>query len=212
MATYLTPAAPAESTGFLMKAETAVKVGTGRLWASLEHTSWVYSTYGASIGLQAGQSEQLGILAELTFTHTPSFEPLEAFNMTDDPLYEVTGEETTVSVEIREFKPTTIRNAIGTGSMYELGNERVITFGGGCSMVRRPYCLEFDNEACLAPTSENITNGVSGGAVTLYDAFVSSGLEWALNAKEGNTVGLELQALPVTTLSRGNRLGNIYLF
>lgn len=210
--TYLTPCTVTNTSGLLMRAETCILVGTARLYDALEVSSWTYATYEASIGLQAGQSFNLGIIAELTWSHTPTFEALEAYNMSDDPLYEVTGEETMVSVTIREFNVNMLELAIGTGTRYDLGNEAVITFGGGCTMLRRPYSFEFLNESCHAPSSQDISLGITGGAITIYDGFVSSGIEWAMAAKEGNTVPLEITALPVTARSRGNRLGVLYVY
>jgi len=210
--TYLTPCTATPTAELLMKPETCIKVGTERLYGSLEVASWTYATYEASIGLQAGKSFALGIIAELTWTHQPSFEALEAYNLTDDPLYEVTGEETMVSVTIREFNPDMLELAIGTGARYDLGNEAIITFGGGCQMLRRPYSLEFMNESCFAPTAQNVSLGITGGAIVLYDAFVQSGIEWAMSAKEGSTIPLEIVALPVTERARGNRLGVLYVY
>ena len=210
--TYLTPCTASPTTGLLMKAETCILVGTERLYDALEVTSWTYATYEASIGLQAGKSFNLGIIAELTWSHKPTFEALEAYNMSDDPLYEVTGEETMVSVTIREFNVGMLELAMGTGARYDLGSEAIITFGGGCQMLRRPYSFEFVNESCFAPTSQDVDLGITGGSITLYDAFVQSGIEWAMAAKEGNTVPLEIQALPVTERARSNRLGVLYLY
>lgn len=210
--TYITPTSPSATAGMLTQAETAVLLGSQRLYDSLEHTSWTYITYEISIGLKAGQSTQLGLITDLTFSHKPSFEPLEAFNMSDDPLYQVTGEETMASITVAEFKPDAIEVAIGTGARYDLGNEVVFSIGSGCNMLRRPYSFEFVNAGCYAPASEDINVGISGGAITLYDAFVQSGVEWAMNAKEGNTIPLEIQALPVADRARGNRLGSIYLY
>ncbi len=210
--TYLTPCTPTTTTGLLMKSETCILVGTARLYEALEVASWTYATYEVSIGLQGGKSFNLGIIAELTWSHKPTFEALEAYNMSDDPLYEVTGEETMVSVTIRQFSVSMLELAIGTGARYDLGAESIITFGGGCNMLRRPYSFEFLNESCFAPSSQDVSLGITGGAIVLYDAFVTSGIEWAMAAKEGNTVPLEIQALPVVARARGNRLGVLYLF
>ncbi len=210
--TYITPCTTTITSALLMRAETCIKVGSQRLYDSLETTSWTYLTYEASIGLKAGQAFNLGVIAELTWSHKPTYEPLEAYNLSDDPLYEVNGEETLISVTIREFNVNTLHLAIGTGARYDLGVESIITFGGGCQILRRPWSLEFMNESCFAPTAQDVSLGITGGAITLYDAFVQSGIEWAMAAKEGNTIPLEIQALPVLERARGNRLGVLYLF
>ena len=208
--TYLTPCSTTATSAMLVKPETCIQVGTARLYGALEVTSFTYLTYGISIGLSA--SFQLGILADLTFSHKPEYAAIESYNVGDDSLYEVTGEETTLTVEIRQFDSRMLELAIGTGSRIVLGDEAVIPFGGGCNMLRRPYSLEFVNASCFAPTSQDVTLGITGGATTLYDCFIQSGLEWAMNAKETNTVPLEMQALPVLERTRGRRLGSLYLW
>lgn len=210
--TYLTVPSITTTEAMLVQPETAVLVGTSRLYGALDVTSWTYATYGISIGLEAGNSYQLGIVSEVTFTHAPEFEPIETGNTTDNELYTVTGEETTLSVDIFEFDRRTVEIALGTGTKIETGDEAIIPFGGGCNMLRRPWSLQFTNGHCSAPTAQDIALGVSGGAITLYDAFVQSGLEWALNAKETNTASLELMALPVMERTKGYRIGNVYLY
>jgi hypothetical protein len=212
MATYYTPAAPTITAGFFLQAESAIRVGTGNLYESLEHTSWAYQQYESSIGLKAGQSFEIGAVNDLTWAYEPEYEPVETYNLAANSVYQVTGEETRLTVEIFEFHPKTLEMALGTGSMYELGNERVYTYGVGCTMRSRPVSVEFTNGACDAPTSDNINNGISGGVLTIYDAFISAGLEWALAARENNTVSLEFTAKPVTARARGNRLGSLYLY
>jgi hypothetical protein len=209
--TYLTPTAPVATTTMLMKPETAVLVGTANQYGSLETSSWVYATYGVSIGLSA--SFQMGILSELTFAHVPAFEAVESYNVTDNSVYEVTGEETTATVGIRQFDYRVIELALGTGTRIMLGAaEAVYPFGGGCTMIQRPYSLEFTNESCSAPSAQDITVGITGGCITLYDCFISSGLEWAMTAKEGSAVTLELTALPILARVRGRRLGCLYIY
>ena len=212
MGTYYTPSSPTVTAGFFVKPEGAIKVGTQTLYGSLETTSWTYTTYEASIGLQAGKSFELGQVNDLSWQHQPEFEPVEGFNVSDDPVYQVTGEETMVTVEIYEFHPAILELAVGTGTRYTLGSEELLTFGGGCSIRSRPISVEFINVSCDKPTSADISNGVSGGVLTIYDAFISNGIEWSMSAKEYNTVSFEFTARPVLARSVGNRLGNLYLF
>lgn len=210
--TYLTVPSVTTTEAKLVQPESAILVGTSRLYGALETTSWTYSTYGISIGLAAGQSYQLGIVSEVTFSHAPEFEPVETGNTSDNEIYSVSGEETTLSVDIFEFDRRTVELALGTGTRIEIGSEAIIPFGGGCNMLRRPWSVQFTNGHCSAPSAQDISLGVSGGAITLYDAFVQSGLEWTLAAKETNTASLELMALPVLERTKGYRLGNIYLY
>jgi hypothetical protein len=213
MSTYLTPASPTVATGFLLQPESRVLLGTEYLHGSLEVSSWTYLTYTASIGLQAGKGLDLGMVESLGFSHVPTFEAVESANLQSSSVWVLTGEETTLSIGVRQFSPTVIFQALGTGTQYVLGTEQVMTFGGKCDMQTRPLTIEFTNIACGAPSSEDIASGVSGGALTLYNTFVSSGLPWDdINAGSLNTLALEFQVLPVLALALGNRLGNMYWF
>jgi len=210
--TYYTVSAPTVTAGFFVKPESQMRIGTTSLYGSLDVTSWAYSTYEASIGLQAGTSFDVGQVADLSWSHKPDFAAVEGFNVGDDSIWEVQGEETMCSVEIQQLDPRLFELAVGTGSYYSLGLERLITFGGGCQMKNRPLSIEWVNDSCNAPSSQDASSGISGGVVTLYDCFISSGLEWSMNAKENNTISLEFQARPVLARSRGNRLGSYYIY
>jgi len=210
--TYVTPSAPTVSAGFFLKPEGAIRVGTLPLYDALEVSSWTYTTYEASIGLQDGKSFELGQVNDLTYQHSPEFEEVEGFNLSDNAIYQVTGEETMVTVEIYEFHPEILELAIGTGNRYVLGNEMLLTFGGGCNLKNRPISVEFVNAACSVPTTPNISNGITGGILTIYDALITNGIEWSMNAKEYNTASFEFTARPVLERSLGNRLGNLNLY
>jgi hypothetical protein len=209
--TYFTPCTPDPVAAFLVRLQSCVKLGTQALYGSLKTTGWTYTAYEASIGLNAS-SFDLGLLGDLKWSHKPEYGAVEAFNISDDPLYELTGEETLLTVQIKQLDPRIIEFALGTGHMYTLGVERLLTFGGGCAMRNRPIAVEFINDACNAPSAQDMASGLTGGCLTIYNCFVQSGLEWAMAAKEVNTVDLELQALPVLARARGNRLGSLYLY
>lgn len=212
MTTYYTPASPTVTGGFFFRPESRILVGTQSLYDSLETTSWTYTVYEASIGLKNGQSFELGQVADLSWQHTPEYEAVEGFNIADDSVYEVTGEETMVTIEIQEFHPQILEVAIGTGNRYVLGTEQLLTFGGGCTMRNRPISVEFTNQACETPSSADTSNGITGGVLTIYDAFVSSGIEMSLGAREVATSTFEFTARPVTARANGNRLGSLYLY
>jgi len=212
MGTYYSPVAPHITAGFFMKPEGAIRVGTEPLYGSLETSSFAYTTYHAPIGLKPGKSFELGQVNELSWQHSPEFEPVEGFNIGTDTVYQLTGEETTVTVEVYEFNPQILELAVGTGNRYALGVEQLITFGGGCRLRNRPISIEFVNVSCDAPTTPNTSSGITGGVLTIYDAFIQNGIEWSMSARELNTASFEFRARPVLDLPLGNRLGNLYLY
>ena len=210
---FTTVASPTITPGFFVKPETRLTIGTLALYGSLDVTSYAYLySYEASIGLQTSKFFDVGQVADLSWQHKPEFAAVEGFNVIDDSVWEVTGEETMLTVEIQELNPQILELAVGTGVMYTIGVERILTFGGGCALRNRPVCLEWTNEACGAPAAADAASGISGGVLTLYDCFIVSGLEWSMNAKETNTIPLEFQARPVLDRASGNRLGNLYLW
>jgi hypothetical protein len=210
---YYTTQGPQPNLGYLLQAESRVLLGTENLWGSLETSSWVYSTYEASVGLKAGTFVDLGLVESLGFTHQPTFEPLESANIQQPSVYVMTGEETTLSVGVRQFDPRVIEVALGTGVMYKLGDEYLYTFGGACTLNSRPISVEISNIACDKPDSPDADLGISSIVLTLYDTQATSGLAWdSIVAGEMNQLDLEFSAKPVLELELGNRLGSIYLF
>lgn len=213
--TYFTTGAPSDALGFMIQAESRVRMGTAYLYGSLEVTSWTYTTYGASIGLQAGKAIDFGQVESLGFTHQPSFEPLESANIQQPSIYVLTGEETTVTVGVRQFDPRVLEVALGTAqALYALGNEYLIPFGGACTASSRPLEIAVTNIGCNKPTSPNAaSSGITAIVLTLYDVQATSGLDWGdIVANEVNQFDLELAAKPVLANALGNRLGNLYIF
>lgn len=212
--TYFTTAAPQDALGYMVQSESRVRVGTENLYGSLETTSWTYSTYGASIGLQAGKALDFGQIESLSFSHVPTFEPLEAANVQQPSVYVLTGEETTISVGVYQFDPTVIELALGTGTKYELGNEYLIPFGGGCTQNSVPLEISVTNIGCNTPASPDATAaGITAIVMTIYDVQATSGLDWGdIVANNINSFSLELQAKSVNSNALGNRMGNLYLF
>lgn len=212
--TYFTTGSPTDALGYMLQAETRVRIGTSYLYGSLETTSWTYTTYGASIGLKAGNAIDLGQVESLSFSHKPSFEALESANINQPSVYVLSGEETTVSVGLQQLDPRVLEIAIGTGTLYNLDSERLLIFGGACSQLTRPMELCMLNIGCNAPTSPDIaSSGITAIVLTLYNVQATSGLDMGdIKAGEINKVDLEFTALPVIANSLGNRLGNIYIF
>jgi hypothetical protein len=116
-------------------------------------------------------------------------------------------------VGVQQFDTRTLEVAMATGTMYTLGDEKLITFGGGCSVKNRPIAIESGNVACDAPTSPNVANGVTAIVLTLYDCICTSGLPWdAMVAGEISVLDLTFEARPVLARAKGNRLGCIYVY
>jgi hypothetical protein len=207
-----TSVAPQDRLGFLTQVESRVRMGTEKLFGALEVSSWTYSTYQASIGLQVGKSVDFGQVTALSFTHTPAIQPVDTINIQQPSIYTLTGEETSLSVAVLQFDPELVRVAIGSGVMYNLANERLITFGGACSTESRPIEVVSTNIGCDAPNSPDVGVGIYAIALTLYDCICVSGFQWDnMSAREYNVMTLEFRVRPVLALPLGNRLGNLYI-
>jgi hypothetical protein len=177
--------------------------------------AWKYPPGRMPVGLASGHAIDMGMLGTLGFSHVPSYEAVESANLQDSTIWTLNGEETTVSIGLRQFDPDILALALGTGTHYgfDSGAESLITFGGKCTMTTRPLVIEATNVACGAPTSETVQSGITAIILTLYDTFCSSGLPWDdINAGALNELALEFQARPVTARTRGNRLGNMYFY
>jgi hypothetical protein len=212
MATYGTPVAPTALTGFLIEPAARVLLGTGGS-ADLETTSWPAQVYSAPIGLKSGAGVQLGILTNLSFSSVPTITPVEAANFQDPLAYEVSGEECTITVECRDVKPQVLKEALATGYLYILGNEALITWGGGCTLKEMPLVIEWTNVSCKAPGTANIGSGLTGGIFTFFKVISNSGLPWsAFSAKEATSLALTFRALHDTSRPLGARLGSLYLY
>ena len=213
MGTYYSPSAPTVTEGYFLKPESRVLLGTSELYGALETSSWVYTTYNISIGLTAGNYVELGFLESLGWNYAPSWEAVDSANVASGTVYDMTDEEMTVTVGIREFNPSAIEFALGSGVRYNLGDEVVFGFGGGCELRNRPISIEWTNQACDAPESPDIASGVSGGILTVYDAIATSGFPWdTMERNNLNNVSLEIKGRPVNTLAAGLRIASLYLY
>ncbi len=210
--TYFTTAGPASIEGLLVQMETRLRIGTSRLYGSLETTSWTYTTYEASVGLSA--SWDVGQVASLGLEITSELEEVESANIRSSGIFVAGAEEATLSVGVRQFDARTLELAMNNAVMYTLGDERMFTVGGACTTRARPIELAATNVACGAPsTPGDVLAGVTAIVVTFYDMQCTSGLPWGdIVANELSTLELEFSALPVTARALGNRLLNIYVF
>lgn len=199
--------------GYLTMPGSRLLIGTSRLYGSLEHSSTAYNSYGGiSIGLQAGQFVDAGLVGSLSFGYAPEVTPLESANVATPAVFTLSGETCTVSVGLQQLNPEIFGLAFLSGTSYSFQDEWLLSFGDACTDKYRPISIEFQNNACDAPISANIANGVTGGVLTLYDCYCSSGLTWEMNAGEISSIDLEFTAIPVLSNSRGNRLGSLWVY
>ncbi len=212
---YFTTASPSVLAALTVQSETRVRIGTLPLYTgSLETTSGLYNAYKASIGLVVGNSFDLGELASLSFEHVPTFEAVESTNVLSSSLEVLSEEETTISIGVQQFDPRALELLVGTGVMYTLGNERLITVGGQCNTARRPIELAATNIGCNAPsTPESTLTGISAIVITAYDCNCQNGLPWSdIVAGELNVLDTEWAVHPVATNALGNKRFNAYIF
>lgn len=212
---YFTTGSPTAIAGLVMQSEARVRMGLYRLYAgSLETTSAAYTQLGASIGLVDGNSFDVGELASLGFEYVPTFEVPDTANVLTSSLQVLGDEEVTISMGVRHFDPRTLEVAARAGTMYTLGNARLITVGGKCAETRRPIEIGVQNVGCNAPsTIQSVLTGVSAIIITAYDCGCSSGLTWSdIVANELNVMDLEFEVFPVNAKAAGSRLFNILIF
>lgn len=213
---YFTSVTPEVIAGLVLQSETTVRVGLYRHFygGSLDTTSALYLAYNASIGLVSGNSFNLGELASVGLSHVPTFESPESANVLRSSLEVLSEEETTISTGIQQFDPRILELAVGSGVMYTIGNERLITVGGRCQASRRPMEIEAINVGCNAPSSPgDVEQDLSAIIITAYDCQCQSGLAWdEIVAGALNVMDLEWAVRPVNSLAAGNRLFNMYIF
>lgn len=215
LANYFTTASPTVLAGMVVQAETRVRVGLYPLWTgSLETSSAAYTQLGASLGLVAGNSFDLGELASLGFEHVPTFERPDTANVLKSSLQILSDEETTITMGVYQFDPRTLEIAVGTGTMYELGDARLITVGGKCTAPKRPVELAATNIGCNAPAAPtSVLTGITAIVITAYDAACTSGLPLSdIVAGELTVMDLEWTVYPVDSRAVGNKLFNILIF
>lgn len=204
---------PTTQLGYFVRPESKVKIGKSSLWGSLEITSYMYTVYQASIGLQAGQSIEIGSLNALSFNYTPDRQPIEIINIADSPAYELVGEETSVSMELIEWQPDVLALVVGSGQYHKVtANDALIRFGAGCAIEDRPMVIEGVNASCQVGDVTDLTNGIQAYVLTLYKTICTSGMSVDFTAVENSPVSTEWQVMPTLALDVGNRLGNMYFY
>ena len=207
--------APVTLEGLMVQSESRVRLGTERLYGSLEVASPAYLTYGISLGLQAGQFYDLGLLSSLSFEQVPTYEEVEAANVRNSGIFILTEETMTITVGIFQFNPSVLAVAMGTATVrsFNGGLETVISVGDGCTANSRPLEIATQNIHCGAEEyAIGVDTRIRAIAITVYDAFSSGGLPWGdINAGALNTIDLEFQARSVLANERGNRFASIYV-
>lgn len=216
-----TSVSPATNEGFLVQAETTVRVGSLRYYGSLEISSATYNaTYDyASQGLQSAQAVNFGLLEGISIELTAEFEDLPATNVISSGVKSLSAEGATVSMTVKQYEPDIIDFMIQNGTLQNIysGAEYLLRYGGACTTKSRPLELSVVNLACQSPVSQglsvDIANGLTGMVFTIYDGQFTSGLNWGdITAAGFNAFEATYEATPWLARELGNRLGNILLF
>jgi len=207
---------PSTILGMLVQAGVQIKVGTSELWGSLETTSDTYTNYTAPIGLTSN-SYDLGEVSELGAVINATVEPFESVNVRQPTIYYVTEEEFTINASVSQFDYRTLEVMLHHGVMQKLdlapNNEYLYTWGGACSIKRRPVSLGITNIACYLPSGQDAELGVTGMILNMFHGQSNTGLVWDnITADEVNTLSLEWIGIPVTNLPNGGNQGSLYLF
>lgn len=210
--TYGTPGTATIVQGKIFQPESRVR------WnGTLESSSWLSSsvTYNAPVGFTNGTGLDLGLISALGFSSVPTFTPIEQINFKEDVLLNITGEETFLSLTLKQLTPEIINAALGTGiiNYFSGGAEVQITFGGLCSPTPVPLVVEWKNITCGVSTPYDVRTQIGGGILTLYKTYIDSGFPLNdITAKNEAEVALRFRVLADTSRQAGNRLGNLYLY
>ncbi len=197
--------------GFAPRWENCVEIGVVALWGSLETTTFIYSTYGASIGLAAGLGRQIGACDDIEFEYSRDFSEIEIANVVSSGVFELDSEEATLTLNMFEWQPENIAFAWNTTYSLVTATDGVIEFGGGCTLNARPIAIHGTNIACNADAITDLTDGTDYMCLTLYDCYSTEGAALPISAREDNPISITIRARPVLSMSAGTRIGNLYL-
>jgi hypothetical protein len=197
--------------GYAARWENCVEIGTSELWGSLETTSFIYATYGASVGLAAGQGRQIGACDDLEFAYSRDMSELEIGNVVSSGVYELDSEEVQLTLNMFEWQPQNIAFAFNTTYSPITATDGLIQFGGGCVLDSRPIVVYGTNISCNADDITDLTDGVDYMCLTLYDCYSVEGATLPITANENNPIPITIQARPVLSMAPGTRLGNLVL-
>jgi hypothetical protein len=197
--------------GFAPRWENSVEVGNSSLWGSLDISSYIYTVYGASVGLQEDAGWQIGATDDLQFEYTKDYGQIEIGNVISTGVYELESEEATLSFSMYEWKPDALAMAFNATMSQVTATDALIQFGGGCDLSAVPIIVRGTNISCNATAISNLTDGVDYAVLTLYDCYQAEGFTLPFQASEDNPIDLSIVAKPVLSLTAGERIGNLYL-
>lgn len=197
--------------GFMVRWETTLEIGNTALWGSLDITSYIYTTYAASVGFQENASWQVGACDDIDFERSQDIEAVEVGNTVDSGLFEISSEENNITFQAREWSPNVLALGFGTTFSQVGSTDGVIEFGGGCNIQSRPVVVKGTNVSCNASSITNITDGVDYVILTLYDCYTLEGITLPFRVREDSPIGITMRAKPVLSLTAGERVGNLYV-
>jgi hypothetical protein len=197
--------------GYMVRLENSIEIGNSALWGSLDITSYIYSVYDASVGLQQNSGWQIGACDDIDFERSQDIEAVEIGNVVDSGLFEIASEETNLTFAAREWKPNVLARAFGTTYSVVTTKSGLIEFGGGCNITSRPVVVRGTNVSCNASSITDLTDGVDYFTLTLYDCYTVEGVTLNFRVREDAPIPLAMRAKPVLSLSAGERVGNLYM-
>lgn len=207
----------ATTPAFSAQWETVLRIGTDVGSNSLNTSTPAYdNNYGyAAVGLAVGQYVDFGQLSSPpNIEEALEFEEVEAGNLKNSGLYQVTTEGLTVTIPVQEFKPDIIEQALQNGTKYTgfADGDLLFTAGGTCNIKERPLSIDAFNTGCYAQSAINVATGIRGFMMTIYSGYLR-GWSWGeLNPSGLNTVDLEYIAIPDLTKPLGNRLYSLVVY
>lgn len=191
--------------GFLMRPEYTVLYG-GTLGAT-------YVAPGVQIGTTGGNN--LGLLDAFGFTLNNTVNPITGANVLESGLYEITAEEVTIQLTLKEWDLDVISDTFLNGAEHVIagGAERLFSFGGGSKISYKPLVVTGLNKSVNAPSTQNIANGITGFIATFYLTVFTGSLAFdQLQANENKPLALEFRAVRDFTRTAGAQCGSIYFY
>ncbi len=201
---YIAPPVLAQK-GYLVKPEYSVIFGGT--------VSGTYAVSGVPVGTTGGSN--LGLVEAFGFNINTTVTAVTGANVLESGIYEITAEECTISVTMKEWNLDLIKAVMMNGASYSLndGSEALLTWGGGNNFTYYPLQLNFANKSINAPSSVSLANDITGGIATFYNVICTTGLNMdQLQANENKPLALEFRAVRDTTRLSGAQTGSLWLY